>query len=130
MNLKEAGASLDLLGFTFRYYEDRQGSEWRYLQVSPSGRALKKEREKLHAMTNHRPCFKPIPQLIEELNRHRGGWKNYFAFGYPRVAFGEINPYVRDRLTPHLRRRRQRPFRPPAGVSFYKQIQRFGLVRL
>ena len=69
-------------------------------------------------------------ELIEELNRHLKGWKNYFDFGYPRVAFGEINSYVRDRLTQHLRRRSQRPFRPPEGVSYYEQIQRFGLVRL
>jgi hypothetical protein len=29
-----------------------------------------------------------------------------------------------------LRRRSQRPFRPPEGVGYYEQIQRFGLVRL
>ncbi len=34
-------------------------------------------------------------ELIEELNRHLKGWGNYFDFGYPRVAFGEINTYVR-----------------------------------
>jgi len=130
VNLKEEGASLDFLGFTFRYYDDLKGQGWRYLNVSPSAKALKKEREKLHEMTNHQQCFKPIPQLIEELNRHLEGWKNYFDFGYPRVAFGEINTYVRGRLTQHLRRRSQRPFRPPEGVSYYGQIQRFGLVRL
>jgi len=130
VNLKEEGASLDFLGFTFRYYDDLKGQGWRYLNVSPSAKALKKEREKLHEMTDHRHCCKPIPQLIGELNRHLEGWKNYFNFGYPRVAFGKINTYVRDRLTQHLRRRSQRPFRPPEGVSHYKQIQRFGLVRL
>ena len=130
VNWKEKGASLDFLGFTFRYYDDLQRRGWRYLNVSPSAKALKKEREKLHEMTDHRQCMKPIPALIEELNRHLKGWKNYFDFGYPRVAFGEINAYVRDRLTQHLRRRSQRPFRPPEGVSYYEQIQRFGLVRL
>jgi RNA-directed DNA polymerase len=130
VQLKEEGASLDFLGFTFRYYDDLQGRGWRYLNVSPSAKALKKEREKLHDMTDHRQCFQPIPALIDELNRHLKGWKNYFDFGYPRVAFGEINSYVRDRLTQHLRRRSQRPFRPPEGVSYYQQIQRFGLVRL
>ena len=130
VNLKEEGASLDFLGFTFRYYDDLQGQGWRYLNVSPSEKALKKEREKLHEMTDHRQCFKPIPQLIEQLNRHLEGWKNYFDFGYPGVAFGEINTYIRYRLKQHLRRRSQRPFRPPEGVSYYEQIQRFGLVRL
>jgi RNA-directed DNA polymerase len=81
-------------------------------------------------MTNRRQCHKPIPSLIEELNRRLNGWKNYFDFGYPRQAFREINSYVRCRLMQHLRRRSQRPFRPPEGVSFYEQIQRFGLVEL
>jgi len=130
VQLKEAGASLDFLGFTFRYYEDLQGRGWRYLNVSPSGKALKQERKKLHEMTNHRQCMHPIPQLVEKLNRHLKGWKNYYDFGYPSVAFGAINSYVRDRLKQHLRRRSQRPFRPPEGVSYYEQIQRFGLVRL
>ena len=81
-------------------------------------------------MTSHRQCYKPIPDLTEELNRHLKGWKNYFDFGYPRQAFREINTYVRSRLTQHLRRRSQRSYRPPEGVSFYEQIQRFGLVNL
>ena len=89
--LKEEGASLDFLGFTFRYYDDLQGRGWRYLHVSPSAKALKKEQDKLHELTDHHPCCKPIPQLIEALNRHLKGWKNYFDFGYPRVAFAEIN---------------------------------------
>jgi RNA-directed DNA polymerase len=130
VDLQEEGASLDFLGFTFRYYEDLQGRGWRYLKVAPSAKALKKEREKLHEMTNHRQCGKPIPLLMEELNRHWKGWKNYFDFGHPRPAFRGINAYVRDRLTQHLRRRSQRPFRPPKGVSFYERLQRLGLVRL
>jgi RNA-directed DNA polymerase len=130
VKLEEEGESLDFLGFTFRYDDDLKGQGWRYLNVSPSAKALKKEREKLHEMTNHRQCFKPIPQLIGELNRHLKGWRNYFDFGYPRVAFREINTCVRYRLTQHLRRRSQRPFRPPEGVSYYEQIQRFGLVSL
>lgn len=130
VNLKEEGASLDFLGFTFRYYDDLKGQGWRYLNVGPSANALKKEREKVHEMTNHRQCMKPIPLLIEELNRHLKGWKNYFDFGYPRMAFRDINAYVRARLTQHLRRRSQRPFRPPEGVSYYEQLQRLKLVLL
>ena len=130
VRLKEEGASLDLLGFTFRYYDDLKGDGYRYLNVSPSVKALKKEREKLHELTDYRRGYVPVPLLIEALNRHLEGWRNYFNFGYPRVAFGEINTYVRYRLTQHLRRRSQRPFRPPEGVSYYQQIQRLGLVRL
>ena len=75
-------------------------------------------------------CFKPIPQLITELNRHLKGWANYFGQGYPRKAFRQINAYVRERLTRHVKRRSQRPFRPPEGVSFYEHFKRLGLICL
>lgn len=130
VNLKKEGEKLDFLGFTFRYDEDLEGRGWRYLNVIPSAKALKKEKEKIHEMTNHRQCMKPIPDLIEELNRHLKGWKNYFNFGYPRQAFRDINEYVLGRLTQHLRRRSQRPFCPPEGVSYYEQNAKFGLERL
>ena len=45
VRLKEEGARLDFLGFTFRYHNDLQRRGWRYLNVSPSEKALKKERE-------------------------------------------------------------------------------------
>jgi len=130
VKLGGAEESLDFLGYTFRYYDDLQGRPWRYLNVFPSAKALKRERVKLHEMTDHRQCFKPLPQLIEELNRHLKGWANYFSFGYPRVAFGEVNTYVRYRLEQHLRRRSQRPFRPPKGASFHDHFKRIGLVYL
>src|ERR1019366_9557651 len=130
VNLKEKGASLDFLGFTFRYHDDLKGRGWRYLNVSPSAKALKKEREKLKEMTGQNQSFLPIPKLIEGLNRQLDGWANYFRFGYPREAFREINWHVRDRLAQHLRRRSQRPFRPPEGSSYYEHLNKLGLRKL
>lgn len=130
VKLKQTGASLDFLGFTFRYDPDLQGRPWHYLNVTPSRKALQRERDALRAMTNSRMCFKPIPALIRALNRHLRGWANYFSFGYPRVAFRQINWYVRTRLTRHLRRRSQRPYRPPKGKSFYRHFADMGLVYL
>ena len=125
VDLKEEGASLDFLGFTFRYYEDLKGRGWRYLNVSPSAKAAQEGAGEAARDDHHRQCFKPIPQLIEELNRHLKGWANYFAFGYPRGAFERSN--VRSiRLMQHLRRRSQRPFRPPEGVSYYEQLSDLG----
>jgi len=130
VELQEEGASLNFLGFTFRYYRDLQGRKRRYLNVSPSAAALKRERDKLHAMTDHHQCCKPLPTLIEELNRHLKSWRVYFQFGYPRQTFRKINWYVRGRLTQHVKRRSQRPFRPPKGVTYYRQFQKMGLVEL
>ena len=130
VQLKEEGASLDFLGFTYRYDRDRHGRARKYLNVMPSKKAVKRERAKLREMTDRHQCFKPLPVLIEELNRQMKGWKNYFNFGYPRQAFRAINTYVRQRLTQHMKRRSQRPFRPPEGESYYHYFQRKGLMEL
>jgi len=126
IDLKQKGTSLDFLGFTFRYDRSQYGAG-RYLNVAPSKKALKREREKLGQMTSRSNGSQPIPTLIEGLNRHLRGWANYFRFGYPREAFDQINRHVLLRLGRHLRRRSQRPFRPPKGVSQYEHYKRMGL---
>ena len=130
VKLSEQGSSLDFLGFTFRYDRDRRGRPYRYLNVFPSKKALARERLALREMTGPRMCFKPIRVMIGQINRHLTGWGRYFEHGYPRDAFREINWYVRQRLTTHLKRRSQRPYHPPTGVSWYRQLQRLGLVYL
>ena len=130
VNLKEEGASPDFLGYTFRYYRDMKGRDKKYLNVSPSQKAFKREREKLRQMTSKGMCFKPLPQMVAELNRHLIGWANYFSFGYPSMAYREINWFVRSHLAGHLRRRSQRPFRPPKGVTLYEHPKKMGLVYL
>ena len=130
VDLREEGASLDFLGYTFRYDRDLQGRDRRYLNVLPSKKAVQREREKLREMTDSRQCFQPISELIGGLNRHLKGWANYFSFGYPTGVYWEIDWFVRSRLIRHLQRRSQRPFRPPKGASWYQHLEQLGLVRL
>jgi len=130
VDLREEGASLDFLGYTFRNDRDLKRRGRKYLNVFPSKKAVQREREKLHDMTDSHQCFKPIPALIGELNRHLKGWANYFSLGYATGAHWEIDWYVRGRLIQHLQRRSQRPFRPPKGVSWYQHLHQLGLVLL
>lgn len=129
-DLRAEGASLDFLGYTFRYDRDLQGRRHKYLNVLPSKKALARERAALRRMTDKRVCYKPLPELIAELNRHLKGWANYFSFGYPRRAYREVNRYVMLRMISHLKRRSQRPYRPPEGISLYHHLHRLGLVYL
>ncbi|MCK6556791.1 hypothetical protein L6Q96_19755 [Candidatus Binatia bacterium] len=46
------------------------------------------------------------------------------------MAFRAINTYVHERLERHLRRRSQRPCRPPAGVTYHEHFKHLGLVIL
>lgn len=130
VKLNEPKASLDFLGYTFRYDRDRHGRERRYLNLCASRKALQRERDKLREMTGPQGCFKPIPVLIGQINEHLRGWGNYFGQGYPRQAFRDINWYVQQRLIRHLKRRSQRPYRLRQGMSWYGQLQCLGLIPL
>ncbi len=127
INLSEEKASLDFLGYTFRWHRDRYGRGSRYLHVGPSKKALQRELDRLTEMTDSHQCHKPIPDLVAGLNRHLKGGGNYFKPGYPRDTFREINWHVGHRLFRHLNRRSQRAFRLQEGTTYYQHFRRLGL---
>jgi len=130
VKLHEPEAALDFLGYTFRYDRDLYGRDRHYLNMYPSKKATERERQRLREMIGPHVCFKPMTELIQEVNRQLTGWSHYFGQGYPRQVFRDLNYFVRSRLIRHLKRRSQRPFRPPKGVTWYAQLQRLGLVYL
>jgi RNA-directed DNA polymerase len=128
VNLREEGASLDFLGFTFRYDRDRWGrADRKYLNLFPSAKAEKRLKQKVHERTTSRNNFKPVKQVIAEVNAVVRGWGNYFRLGYPSRVFDRVNWYVSYRLGEHLRRRSQRGYRRPPGESLYRTLTRLGL---
>jgi RNA-directed DNA polymerase len=130
VELRQPGASVDFLGYTFRYDRDLKGRGHRYLNITPSRKSMQSHRDRLREMISRRQSFVPVTRLIEVVNRHQRGWANYFSFGYPRQAMRVMNLYVRNRFIGHLRRRSQRPFRPPKGRSYYQYLKQLGLIYL
>jgi len=130
VNLRQPGSSVDYLGYTFRYDRGFKGRGGRYLNVIPSRKALKAHRETIRRMINRQHSFVPVTELIDRLNRQQRGWANYFSFGYPRMAMRQTNWFVIGRLLGHLRRRSQRPLRPPKGRSDYLHLKKLGLIYL
>ena len=130
LQLKEEGATLDFLGYSFRFEADRQGRPWRYLSLFPAKKSLEKEREKIRELTGPQHCWKPVSKLIEELNEHLAGWKNYFKVGYCRREFRKINYFVQCRLIRHLNRRSQRGYKLPKGLSIHAYLNQLGLIQL
>jgi RNA-directed DNA polymerase len=127
VDLREEKASLDFLGYTFRWHRDHYGRRQRYLHVGPSKKALQRERDRINEMTDRRQGCTPIPQLIDRLNRQRKGWATYFSLGYPRAAYRKINWQVGYRLANHLKHHRsQRPYQLPEGMSYYEHLHRLG----
>lgn len=130
VELQAPKTKLDFLGYTFRFDRDQYGRGSRYLNMIPAEKALKQERAAIRDMTGSTKSYKPVKELIEELNRHLRGWQNYFSQGYPGKAYGKINWYVRFRLVRHLKRRSQRPYKKPKDVSWFGHLAELGLMLL
>ena len=128
--LRDEAATLDFLGYSFRYEKDRKGRPWRYLNLFPSKKSLDKEREKIRGLTGPRQCFKPVSELVEELNEHLAGWRNYFKVGYCRREFRKVNYFVQCRMMKHLNRRSQRGYKLPKGLSVYAYLNQLGVIQL
>jgi RNA-directed DNA polymerase len=128
LDLREEGASLDFLGYRFRFDGSRKGSG-RYMNLLPSPKALKRRRAEVKARTQ-RQCNLPLVRVIAELNRELLGWGRYFSMGYPFEAFDALDRYTRMRLERFARTRSQREMRLPPGMSYYAWFADLGLIRL
>ncbi len=131
VKLETAGADLDFLGYRFRFEPDKFGRPKRFLNMVPSPGVCARERDKIRGMVNKKHCFVPIPDLIKEVNVQLSGWANYFNKGRSRPAFRHMNWFVFQRMARHLKRRSQRPYRPPEGVTWYAHLyKQLNLVQL
>lgn len=130
VNLKEEGARLDFLGFSFRNDRDLYGRERRYLRMFPSPKAVEREKDRIREMTDYHHSFQPLPEMIEKINRQTAGWKGYFSNGHSRPAMRGINHFLLERLIRHASRRSQRRMKPAPNESYYEFFKRLGLKSL
>ena len=83
-----------------------------YLQRWPSATAMKRVRERVHALTDRRwNGVKDVRELIRRLNPVLRGWGNYFRTGNAARKFNQLDSYVYRRLRQFLVRRKGRNLR-------------------
>jgi RNA-directed DNA polymerase len=128
VNLKQARSKFDFLGFTFRLDRSIKGSG-SYLNVTPSGKSLKRARSRVKVLTERRVSA-PLTEVIENTNRFLAGWGHYFCFGYPRMAFKKIDWYVQNRFRRFMKTRSQRRCQHLEGSTLYKALRSEGLIYL
>ena len=130
-NLKQEGECFDFLGYTFRYKRGLYDETKKYLSVEPSAKSCVRERAALRELINGRTTYVPIPELLDKVNRQVKGWANYFGHFHQGVRFQRMNTFLCHRVVKHLKRRSQRPVRPPNGMTWYGFVyNHLGLIRL
>jgi len=127
IQLRDEGETLNFLGYSFSFKKDLWGRQKRYLTLYPSAKAMDKEREKIRALIGLKQCHEATTKVIENLNEHLRGWKNYYKIGYCRHEFRKVNWFVTYRIVKHLNRRSQRGYRKTPGKSWYEYVRELGL---
>jgi RNA-directed DNA polymerase len=123
------GTNLAFLGYEFRREKATHWEGW-YNNMLPSAKALTRVRTRIRELTSARCGCIPIEHTIKKLNRTLAGWAQYFSLGFCRPAYHTVDRYALQRLTKHLKRRSQRPYRRPAGTTWYAHIVALGYQRL
>ena len=120
------GESLDFLGFTMRFDEDRFGRNKKYLNTFPTKKTEAKQRENLRKTINS--GYKhTLRETIAKVNEKNRGWKNYFKDEYSRKSFRNMNWFVLNRFKSFINHRSQRRCRPLRdGESLYAGLRRYG----
>lgn len=119
--------TLDFLGYSFRWDRDLLSRDHHWWRLFPSKKTMQRQRQWLRDNLNARHSLEPLPDLIERLNRHTRGWRNYFSLGHPRREYRRLNWWMLERVARHLQRRSQRGYRVPNGTSLYAHLQQLGL---
>jgi RNA-directed DNA polymerase len=130
VNLRRPEERLEFLGYQIGLAPVRADRRRHYWRMEPSRKAIEREVDRIWEMTSPKHGWKPLPELIGELNRHLKGWTNYYRLGQPRTAFQRLNRYVRQRLYQRLRRSSQRPWKPALGQTAYGYFKELGLIHL
>ena len=126
VKMRKPGESLDFLGFTLRYDQDRHGRDRRYLNIFPASKPVERFKDKVRTLTasGHKSSLR---DTLEQVNRLNRGWSQYFAYGYPRKCFRDLNWFTLQRFKGFLRHRSQRRCTPlKDGESFYAGLHRLG----
>lgn len=126
VQMRKPGASLDFLGFTLRYDRDLRGRDHRYLNIVPAHKPVERLKDKVRALTasGHK---RSLRDTIGQVNRLTQSWAQYFAYGYPRRCFRDLNWFTLQRFKGFLRHRSQRRCKPlKDGESLYAGLHRLG----
>jgi group II intron reverse transcriptase/maturase len=121
--------SFDFLGYTLgRCYSPKDGRA--FIGTRPSRKRVSSICQEISQMTRRESYWKPVPQMVEDLNRTLRGWGNYFCLGAVSRAYRAVDNHARHRLRQWLNgKHRSRGYREvrQAPMALHRDL---GLLRL
>jgi group II intron reverse transcriptase/maturase len=122
--------AFSFLGFTFRYDKDIKDRQWKYWNVIPSDKALKKAKENIAKYLQKRGHFPPN-RIVKDLNSKIRGWINYFTINgisYPAVAKRKLRWYMVHKIDRYYKKKSQRKCKLYGYNAFNKLVEKYQLI--
>ncbi len=94
VNIRKEG--INFLGFNLTWRKSFGGRG--YLHVQPSQKSRRILREKIGGILNHWTHWRPIEEVVEEVNRVLRGWAGYFHYGNSTAVMNRMKDYSQSRL--------------------------------
>lgn len=91
------------LGYSVRMAEGRSGK--RYPHIEPGATAIKRVKARLTELTDRRMTWKPLPDVVQEVNQLLNGWTGYYHYRNSSGVFARVKRHAEERLRIHLRKR-------------------------
>jgi RNA-directed DNA polymerase len=121
---------INFVGYSLKQIPLHRKEKVKFCLTAPSDKSLKKAFEEIRERTSPKNGYKPIKQVIVELNLFLRGWGQYFKHGHPSRAFSKINRHVSYNLYKFLQRRSQRGYKKRDKGTWYEHFKSMGLIVL
>ena len=94
LDVREEG--FKFLGYGVRWRRGKSGRN--YPHVEPHPKSQQKLRDALREKLNHWTLWRPVEEVIAEVNRLLRGWGGYFHHGHSTRVFDGLNQYAARRV--------------------------------
>ena len=76
-----------------------------YPHIKPAAKAVEKVKTRINEITARNQTWRPMDEVVRDMNRTLRGWSGYFHFKNSSAVFLKVKRHTEERLRNHLRKR-------------------------
>ena len=103
-----------------------------YPHIKPSDKAVEKVKTRISEITARNQTWRPMDEVVRDMNRTLRGWSGYFHFRNSSAVFLKVKRHDEERLRNHLRKRHKVESWKSAMIQFPRRAlyEKHGLYKL
>jgi len=118
------------LGFALKVKISSKGK--RYPHVNPKEQAVEKVKNRINEITARNQTWRPIQEVVRDLNQVLRGWSGYFHYRNSSLALSKVKRHAEERLRIHLRKRHKVSDWKTSVIRFPRRVlyEEYGLYKV